>query len=40
MWFLLGINVGVFCCILVQANFKLRRFLDIGKEFVDKLEGG
>ena len=38
LWFCVGVNVGAFICILVLADFKLQRFLELGKEFVDKIE--
>lgn len=39
LWFLLGMNAGMFACLLIQSDFKLKRFLELGKELVDKLEG-
>ncbi len=38
MYFLLGINVGAFFTIPILSNFKMAKFLKLGKKFVDILE--
>jgi len=38
MYFLIGINVGMFLTILILSKFKMEKFLKLGKELVDILE--